>query len=228
MKRAELLKTAKPILFSTEMVQAILSGRKSQTRRVIKFKFRNGKNPDFSGYEIGEYFTGKIETGAVLYSRNGDMQWENATFPNKPRYKTGDILYVRETWAVSRCMTHQFDTKNTVGNECSCSYAYKAKVKLYDDEAAHYDDRLYPSIHMPKEAARIFLRVTNVRAERLHEITYEGARAEGIDVAGASYQPHYRGQFKDLWDGLNAKRGYDWESNPWVWVYEFERVEVEL
>lgn len=209
----------KPILFSTPMVQAILDGRKSMTRRVIK-KIPNhmhcGKNImdwDLSG-------VGELKEGALEFSVQCDVDDFYTDYAVAP-YRPGDILWVRETW--SKKDGHYF---------------YKAGHELLIDSEPLIK-RWRPSIHMPREAARIFLRVTNVRVERLHDITENDARNEGVkdpyDYQEPSYynQPHVRGMeinksaFAGLWDSLNAKRGYGWDVNPYVWVYEFERVEGE-
>lgn len=141
----------KPILFNTEMVRAILDGRKSCTRRLVKFLL--GENPKWTGY---------IKDGLMLY--NGRNEPCIRTQP----YQSGDILYDRETWCK--------------GLE---RYIYRAD---YSDTEKFYQDgkeinmKWQPSLHMPKEAARIFLRVTNVRVERLQEITSEQICKEGVEV----------------------------------------------
>lgn len=90
-----------------------------------------------------------------------------------------------------------------------------------------------PSIYMPKAAARIWLEITNVRVERLQDITEKDAKAEGIKLSGSALRcalgngPHFRDWFTLVWDELNAKRGFGWDVNPWVWVIEFRRVERE-
>ena len=137
----------------------------------------------------------------------------------KPKYQPGDILWVRETWT-------------TVS---SGIIEYKATyIEPYtgSTEIDHIGKKITwrPSIHMPREAARIFLRVKNVRVERLRDITEEDARDEGILLSyGASDKrvcrfQNYRDAFRALWDDLNKKRGYGWNMNPWVWVVEFEHM----
>jgi hypothetical protein len=202
---------SKPILFSTPMVKAILDGREKCTRRVVK-----PQPPQFV-----DYFE-KRGDGFKAYMVPG----EPCDYPLvKPKYQPGDILWVRETWA-------------TVS---SGIIEYKATyIEPYtgSTEIDHIGKKITwrPSIHMPRTAARIFLRVTNVRVERVQEITENDAKNEGVkdpyDYQEPSYydQPHVRGMeinksaFAGLWDSLNAKRGYGWGTNPWVWVYEFERV----
>lgn len=223
------MKKMKPILFNTEMVQAILEGRKTQTRRLLQFKMRDGRNPCFSGYSVGEYCTGEIKSGAVLYSRRGDMGWEQVTERVIPRYLPGDILWVRETWN---------DLSNNEGNFVYLADGDKGLKDKFFGVLTTKDIKWKPSIHMPKASARIFLKVTDVRVERLQDITEEDAKAEGIGLAGylgASKHGHRDSSgctitgsltlFKGLWDSINAKRGFGWDTNPWVWVIQFERVD---
>lgn len=201
----------KPILFSTPMVQAILDGRKTQTRRVAKA-------PDYA------------------YIKQGGLVWydpmQNQETKRCPRYLPGDILWVRETWAVITSLADPFTSRgNAFSAGIDSSFWYKADKKKLPDSFTWR-----PSIHMPREAARLFLRVTDVRVERLQEINARDVMAEGIDLKGYDLEQimkfrdcpealssMYRQSFLVLWDSLNAKRGYGWESNPWVWVYTFER-----
>ena len=122
-------------------------------------------------------------------------------------HKVGDILYVRETW----------------------NYQPVRKEYYFKTDVAEADMLAWkPSIHMPKEAARIFLRVTGVRAERLQEITEADAKAEGVTVVTNNSGMMHRVNFKALWDSTIKKAdigSYSWAANPWVWVIEFERVE---
>lgn len=194
-----------PILFNTQMVRALLEGRKTVTRRVVKPQPNgNGmvKMPDDScwpGY------------------------WAEVGSPRviKPPYQPGDVLYVRETWA-------ELETAYGVPY-----YAYKA-----DDSDLHHSSgenfsRWYPSIYMPRKAARIFLRVTGVRVERLQDITPDQIDAEGCKewaYSATTGEPLPSGPswFRIAWD--NTVKSTDratcgWEANPWVWVIAFERVE---
>lgn len=205
MNREELLKNAKPILFNTEMVQAILDGRKTVTRRKIDRDITN-----FCDVEVD---------GTLLDYQNCHGDFINPI--DLCRYKVGDILYVRETWSIHECVKCQAGIP-ALGGECKCEYVYRASYGATDF-------RWKPSIHMPKAAARIFLKVTDVRVERVQDITEEDAIAEGMSktlVDGVVFISA-KGNFHVLWDSLNIKRGYGWEDNPWVWVIEFERVEVE-
>lgn len=200
----------KPILFNTKMVRAILNGRKSCTRRLIKpqpdekHTYPLGfVNDSTERKNIGSFGFGTSELG-------GSIQYV------KPPYQPGDILYVRETWCL------RFDGEK---------YFYKADKNTSREEKhlLDYDDvRWHPSIHMPKEAARIWLKVTDVRAERLQGITEVQAQAEGCDSGLLTGACTARGQFEDLWNSTIKKSNldrYGWDASPWVWVIEFERCE---
>lgn len=235
MNRSELLSKAKPILFNTPMVQAILGGRKTATRRIVKFK--GAKNPIWTGY---------VKDGLNLY--NG----KNEVCNEKPPYRVGDILYVRETWyAENDLISWQFSKYYYKADYTEADLIwedYNADIEIYSDFPACIKWR--PSIHMPKEAARIFLRVTDVSVERLQDIiTGDYKTPLNINAEGL-YEPcgkctHVNGdckdfisqnncrlldEFKELWDSTVDKkhRGfYGWNANPWVWVIKFERLEVE-
>ena len=206
----------KPILFSTAMVQAILAGRKSITRRVIKPQPSIDKNGDtvFDYTGISKDFVNVGVTGC------------EGTLRCIPPCKPGDILWVRETWG--------FDKNN---------WLYKADFSDKDIKLLKNITRWLPSIHMPREAARIFLRVTEVRAERVQDISVQDAKDEGIKVHangcvdGLAFGC-YNGDdcvynvcrqpieyFKQLWESINARRSYGWDTNCWVWVISFERIE---
>ena len=184
----------KPIIFSTPMVRAILDGRKKCTRRVVK-----PQPPQFV-----DYFE-KRGDGFKAYMVPG----EPCDYPLvKPKYQPGDVLWVRETWA------KRIHSDNR--------YYYKADNNLgaiFNRE----DDKWRPSIFMPREAARLFLRVKNVRVERLQDITEEDAKAEGVICGQGQKRWTARSAFMDLWDRINGKKN-PWESNPWVWVIEFEMI----
>ena len=217
------MKKIKPILFGTPMVKAILEGRKSQTRRVIKFK-KKIEDPKigFSAFSPEGKFSvrGKHE--------NGDF---GESFFRAPICK-GDILWVRETHTVlepEHCegMTDRFLYKashhpmNEEWRKESIDYGYPYQWK--------------PSIFMPKEACRIFLKVTNVRVERLQDISEDDIISEGIYIDEAEmpqktkWTPELvmsraiKKEWKSLWQSINGKES--WKANPWVWVYEFKRVE---
>ena len=191
----------KPILFNTEMVRAILDGKKTCTRRIVK-----GAIPDDAmwGYTV---FTPKgcISCRGVYADEYGEKFF-------RLLYQQGDILYVRETWC-----------KGSWTNEKE-RYYYKA-----DDNDFHCV--WHPSIHMPKEAARIWLKVKDVRVERLQDITEEDAEKEGCRESVCSktkFRTSAMLNFFNLWDSTIKKSDidrYSWQANPWVWVIEFERCE---
>lgn len=198
----------KPILFSTEMVQAILAGKKIQTRRIINPQPKEGVITSDDWNEI--YWTSKIKI-----QDNPDRFEITETF--KPKYQTGDILWVRETWF------------KTASPNLNGAYFYKASLE------SSWVFKWKPSIHMPKETARIFLKVTNVRCERLQEISEGDSISEGVELFDTNRYKDYedkkssgvrkaRVSFATLWDSINAKK-HPWESNPWVWLYDFERIE---
>lgn len=195
--------SVKPILFNTEMVRAILDGRKTCTRRAIKFP--NG----MTGRPVGKAGDSSNPLG-IMYP--GGIK--------RPPYQPGDILYVRETW----CDDRQFTKDDTPGQ-----YFYKASPP--DD----FNVKWHPSIHMPKEAARIWLKVKDVRVERLQDMDWQDALYEGIDMClerdmktGEYIFPDENplDDFIDLWDSTIKKSDidrYGWDANPYVWVIEFER-----
>ncbi|MFR2240689.1 MAG: hypothetical protein ACLS67_05805 [Anaerobutyricum soehngenii] len=189
----------KPILFNTEMVRAILDGRKDATRRIVK-----GFIPDDAvwGYTA---FTPK----GYISCRGTFADGYGEKFFKLP-CESGDILYVRETW-----------------KEAPKGYYYYEDWQK--DDIADVT-KWNPSIHMPKEAARIWLKVTDVRVERLQEITEVQAQAEGCNSGLLTGACTARGQFEDLWNSTIKKSDidrYGWDANPWVWVIEFERCEKQ-
>ena len=220
----------KPILFSTEMVQAILEGRKKLTRRTQGLEIINN-NPD-------DWFLDGLKILGRFIFHNLKSKEE---IQIKPKFEIGDILWVRETF----------------GQDCFGDFFYKASDELPGDIL-----KWKPSIHMPKKAARIFLEVTNVRVERLQEISEEDVIAEGVkmikkgekyedlengeliskkheenyyyfypghdDFRDDSYMPRsvfpnaHISSFFSLWCLIHNEKS--WKANPWVWVYEFNQV----
>ena len=188
-----------PILFNTEMVQAILDGRKTVTRRILKHDTRAlldspfcKKHPEVPDKQIIEKLC-------------------------KSPYEQGDVLYVRETW----CSRYDGEKYFYLADKCT----KREEKKLLD----YGEVKWRPSIHMPKEAARIFLKVKDVRVERLQKITDEGAYREGAGDKDVIYQTGARVlEFARLWESTIKKSDiekYGWNANPWVWVIEFERCE---
>ena len=196
----------KPILFNTDMVRAILNGRKTVTRRVVKFK--PGQNPQWTGY---------IPDGQVLYGSNNIPS-------SKSPYQPGDILYVRETWS-----------KVKLASESDWHYEYRASCENPAYFSNGFMAEWRPSIHMPKEAARLFLRVTDVQVERLQDITSGQIDAEGCKEWAYSAKtgellPSGPSFFRIKWDRTIKPADlplYGWDANPWVWVIEFERISKE-
>ena len=222
----------KPILFNTEMVRAILSGKKTQTRRLPSSRIRD------AWHDWYEYQCAVAPPGSRLETEEG-------FYKKHPPYKEGDILYVRETWKQA--------TVGTAGPGLIDLYLYKAE-EPQDTTGMMVEDRWHPSIHMPKEAARIWLKVTNVRCERLQDMDeddayYEGFRgcphelalyfkdgsAEPCHVSGEGCTCDYwycnhspqEGFGRDIWDKTikpDDLPHYGWDANPWVWVIHFEVV----
>lgn len=243
----------RPILFNGEMVRAILDGRKTQTRRVVKNVM---DSDDLTG--------ARAEVRAnyhFLRLPNGDEYG-----PVKCPYGLpGDSLWVRETWASHLLLDGERPSEFTEAQQ-ECQLWFRAEPKIHE----HGQGRWRPSIFMPRWASRITLKVTDVRVERVQDISEEDARAEGVAPLfdhKAIHEPRYRAEldldpmpfcnylwhghigrsitakqsdawdyqyssyksardsFSSLWDSINAKRGYGWDTNPWCWVVEFERVQ---
>lgn len=203
----------KPILFNTEMVRAILDGRKACTRRILK-----GAIP----------FDEKAEYWNVLKKGewSGPICAEDFVKQGSP-YQPGDILYVRETW-------DYLEGWKIGDSGIAGQYFYRADG---DHRPVSWRGPWQSSVHMSRKAARIWLLVTDVQAERLQEITEDGAKAEGaIDNRGFIHSPENeydrihtaREHFIEIWDSAIKKSDRDrhgWDANPWVWVIEFERCE---
>ena len=216
----------KPILFNTEMVKAILDGRKTVTRRCVKYKYSNTEMQ----MRTDKYGTSLIEIQKDVeeetFGKNEDgTTWRKllAYVEKRPPYKVNDILYVRETW------TDHYEPNEDGKPELK--YCYKADgIDLKAECLPGENNRWYPSIHMPKEAARIFLRVTGVRAERLRDITIEEIRKEGLSsmaVHAGDKEIAYM-EWQLLWDSTINKGDldkYGWDANPYVWVIEFEVID---
>jgi hypothetical protein len=227
------------IIFSGPMVRAILAGRKTQTRRVIKPQPQSEINPVW------------IEDAEA-------WQWAStASRQQCPYGQIGDELWVRETWAQGPPLND---------GSPSCRIAYRADgrcVGIGSDGVGRslfvqhgwiqgvadtslcgtfvglgrYGGKWRPSIYMPRWASRLTLRLTAVRVERLQDISEDDAIAEGVEVSAgnikaaelfAETRPDLlriapaQQAFCELWDSINSKRGYAWDTNPWVWVLTFE------
>lgn len=220
MTKAELLQIAKPILFNTEMVRAILEDRKTVTRRVIK-KQPHPDMPSNHDYCRMPIFTGEgIKTLHYMDVLEQQPFRQIRYFESFAPYEKNDILYVRETWS-------EVETVNGIP-----FYIYRADHSAIYADSNHGFEKWHPSIHMPKEAARIWLKAKDVRVERLQEIDAVGCLQEGIE----SEYPHVlngeekRYAFSQLWNSTMKKSDIDtyvWDANPWVWVIEFEQLEPD-
>ena len=243
----------RPIIFNTDMVQAILDERKTATRRVIKPQpeshhwemFNGAEYPDGRKYKHHMNLI-ECQRGQFLHSWHslGDHIDSSEECNQRilcPYGKPGDLLYVRETWArgckeadpYCHCYTEELQKENHY-------YVYKAdtpdaKYPLDWDDAladewvkdclkdADFVPRWKPSIHMPKSASRIWLRVKDVRVERVQDITRYDIEQEGVDVVqGWDTIDVVFAKWIELWDSINSKRGYGWDVNPWIWVVLFE------
>lgn len=220
----------KPILFNTEMVRAILDGRKSCTRRLVKHK------PDEKHtYPLGfvNDSTEKRDIGCFGF---GIDEYGGSVQYAKPPYQSGDILYVRETFAWCPCWDcglnveepgceyEQEKKYNNKKKEHGC-YVYRASCEDNEYPSA---DTWHPSIHMPKEAARIWLKVKDVRVERLQEMWASDVSKEGIYFTKPTTADEMLMAFAKLWNSTIKKSDidrYGCGANPWVWVIEFERCE---
>lgn len=209
----------KPILFNTEMVRAILEGKKTCTRRLVKHDVESILNSPYHKKHP------EVEDRQIISKLC------------QPPYQPGDILYVRETFAWSPCWGCGLDTEpGGCSNETDKIYkekeygCYMYRASCEDNEYPSADT-WHPSIHMPKKAARIWLKVTDVRVERLQEITSQGAWKEGARCSCLYHVPDCAGNktaFIEIWNSTIKKPDldrYGWNANPWVWVIEFERCE---
>lgn len=201
----------KPIMMSTEDVQAILDGRKTQTRRVLK------PQPVIDAHGMWLWKDCRWMDGGLGFPASGIDDYA----PRLP----GDILWVRETFAQIRNIEVGHVDTFYAASKKDCDTVNS--TYLCDDDGFETDRHIpwKPSIYMPREAARLFLRVTDVQVEQVQDINEEDAKAEGVIINDAVKVSSYRYWFKELWDDLNAKRGFGWDTNPWVWVYSFERVD---
>lgn len=226
------------MIFNAEMVRAILDGRKTQTRRIMK------------NQPAGDY----PDTPALIRSAGGGFQWyghygESSIF-NCPFGAVGDRIWVRETWGV---VSHEMDEDGriqpwspdrpaTAIHEMPFGNGYYTGHAIYaaDGEFTWGDDDGYedgrscwkPSIHMPRAACRLMLEITGVRVERLNSISQEDAQAEGMELTG--WRPTYSDpdsggevwtpydNFAQLWESIYGEES--WKANPWVWVIEFKVV----
>ena len=198
-------KKGKPIIFNGDMVLALLDGRKTQTRRIAK---PSGKSPSL--------LDGGWSDSYVLDSGNYEWLMSDFHFGN-----CGDLLWVRETWYDTLCCREFDKTRDEI--------VYRADP-LPQWEGEQFDIPWRPSIHMPRWASRITLKITGIRVERLHDISEEDALSEGVsylDIPSNGLDPSKaRTWFKGIWSGIYGFRS--WQENPWVWVIEFEAIQKNI
>ncbi|MHC1722520.1 MAG: hypothetical protein AB9836_04860 [Aminipila sp.] len=234
MNRTEILKIAKPILFNTAMTRAILDNRKTATRRIVK-GLGNSWHIDKL---LGDWGLSKkpyIDNGKLYWDLQTDVDDSRIFTTNLP-YSVGDILYVRETSMIQSMkafgkkvkMLFKADDSLIEFNVSDEEYERLSKWELFRKWLSPY--------WTTKETARIFLKVTDVRAERLQSITEEQAEKEGSyksfdsrEVHSIKEKGYYISGFRQIWNSTLDKKDlkiYGWNANPWVWVFEFERMEV--
>lgn len=200
--------TEYPIIFSSESVKAILDGRKTQTRRIIKLPKEPKEGCGKANWDLATKPQWAKDNEFAFI----DMAFPTDTYPTMARCsygKVGDLLWVKEGWACA----------GDIRMQARGAVVYKAD---YGDTGKF---KFKSPIHMPKWAARIWLEITGIKVETLQEITIEDIWAEGRSPSLSDDEDYSAGYewFADLWDSINAKRGFGWESNPWVWVIEFKK-----
>lgn len=203
-----------PILFSTPMVTAILAGKKTQTRRVLKSGFDHNS---MSFEKFGYHANPQVGTQAYFSDGGGSL------LGSKCYYKRGGLLWVRETWATSKALDKVKPSNILSGFGCEFK-AGGCSISGYDSLIDR--GRWRPSIFMPKHASRIWLEITDINVERLQDISEEDAKTEGVssenykgildDIKGSEN----RFAFRDLWISINDE--HSWIENPWVWVIKFK------
>lgn len=244
----------RPILFSAPMVRAILSGAKTQTRRIAPIEFLSIKSFDDGITTWGVGFTKPIGKGRVHGSYSGtkctqDQARQIIASQFCPHGAPGDVLWVRETWAPCeapiRSGFFQYAADGAIGRRVSTSdgedfWMHNGHTIGISDPSllgvwVGKPSKWRPSIHMPRQASRLKLRIKSVRVERLRDISEADARAEGCFPSG--WAPSYsdpdnqsggeslsaREDFAELWQSINGAGS--WDANPFVWVIEFERME---
>lgn len=197
------------ILFSAPMVRAILAGQKTQTRRVVKGKSANTEG-DIATVAYDADGPCLDDAAKFGFLTAGDMGYEMVRCPYG---QPGDRLWVRETWGIHECADAMYQR-----DRCGVGLGllhYRA------DEGLHPVPRWRPSIHMPWWASRITLEVTGVRVERVRAISMADVLAEGCILSTSKTEPL---DYQNLWESINAKRGFGWDKNPYVWVIQFRRL----
>lgn len=194
----------RPIIFNSEMVKAILKKQKMQTRRVVKPQPKRNNYVayideqgilDYHGWAITTYYASIVEYIKCPYGQVGDRLW------------------IRETW-------HGIRNTYTVRKKIN-DLSYKADEGYKCGEYGNLKGKWKPSIYMPRWASRITLDITKIRVERLQEISQQDIETEGIELCDCG-KPEANCNFIELWNSINEKRGYGWDTNPFVWVVEFK------
>lgn len=213
----------RPLILNSEMVKAILDGRKTMTRRPVKnipSWDNNGK--DIMSWPLSEFYQATEDETNYCKKNHFYLDVQTDVDDNSheeikcPFGNPGDRLWVRETWT-------QIPFADRDGNE-SDKVIYKADDSVYFSKDA--GDKWRPSIHMPRWASRITLEIVNVRVERVQEISFEDIYAEGISLPGIEGESvaNRQSAFLAFWNSIYGKGQYAWEKNPFVWVIEFRRV----
>jgi len=197
--------TEKPIIFNAEMVRAILDGRKSQTRRVIK---NMPEQPNKTWYFDAYRPDGNKGVNWNWWEPSGRMLLPQIKCPYG---KKGDRLYVKETWGE--------DPAYCDGVQYKADWTEEYHKHARDHSTWKWKSPRY----MPRTKSRINLEIIDIRVEKIQDITVNDAGEEGIsDERFADWIGNYKLAYKDLWDSVNKKRGYGWDTNPWAWVMEFK------
>ena len=194
--------SVRPILFNSKMVKAILEGRKTQARMIVNAT--GFENMRFAGMQ-GRF---------ALFEICDDGSGGHIPFPVlRSKYEIGDVLYVKETWKQV--------TGGNAGAWLLDAFLYKAD-EPHDTTWLMIEDRWHPSVHMPKKAARIWVKVTDIKVQKLNDMTIDDVLHEGASIVNGF------DDFKKIWDSTVRKDLFDeqcWKANPYVWVIMFERIE---
>ena len=228
----------KPMLFSTPMVQAILDGRKTMTRRIVKPQPIDNTKID------GNFYEGDCKDFVKV---DGHPNWKNQFVSQVSKIQKGDIIWVRETWQ------QEAEFIQLSGGDWSNAYLKPTGNYLYKADGVSLEEikdsvsfgKWKPSIFMPKSACRLFLEVTKVEVQRLQDISNEDAKKEGVQILSyggfgrsgeewkdylskisTAFRPSTKSSFSSLWQSINGVES--WNENPYVWVYTFKIVECPL
>lgn len=229
----------RPILFSGEMVRAILEGRKTQTRRILKPQIWNEAENTPGGCGYAWHPKGKTAS-SFAWKTTEQALADYLAARYCPYGKPGDRLWVREAWgsADKFYQCHENDVPSVVAyraDRSAIQYDAKSPRQIPDWDIAQWNwDKVKwkPSIHMPRWVSRITLEITSIRVERLQDITQAGCMAEGCpetywnELATSGERDPFL-WFTERWDAINGKKA-PWESNPWVWVITFKRMESKI